>query len=157
MEALKTELLQPKTGLTPSDIGASAAESARLDLKKLNRVTVTVALGTGTGTTLDFSLKQHDAAAAGNSKALTSTLPYYYAADVDAAMTRVDAGGALDADGNLDTAAGIVEVPVHLDDMDADNGFHWASLEIAASGTARIVSMVYHCDTKNKPAYEIEL
>lgn len=156
MEALKSELLQGKTGLEPQDIGATAAESARLDLSKVNRVTVTVALGAGTGTTCTLTLRQHTAASGGTSADVVSTVPFYYAADVDTAMTKVEATGvAAMTIADLDTAAGLVEVPVYLDDL--DEGYRWVSLSLAASGSARIVSMVYHVDTKNKAAYEVEL
>jgi hypothetical protein len=129
------------------------AESARVDLSKCTKMAFEVQLAAGVGTTCSLNLKQHDAAAAGNSANLVSTVPYYKKTDAETKFTRVDSNVAAIAD--LDTDAGSVIVEVYKHDL--QEGYGFVSLEVADPGAARIVSVNAILDSKFKPAYEQEL
>lgn len=130
-------------------------ETARLHLKEANAVAIVIELGAGTATDFQMTLRQHDAAAAGNSLDLVSSVPVYHKVDADAQFTRLDVEAANNAIASLDTDAGTVIVEVYTNDL--DDGFEYISLDLPASGSARVASVEYIVDTKNKPAYQVAL
>lgn len=132
---------------------AGGVESSRIDLSKCEKMAFEVQLAVGVGTTCSLNLKQHDAATAGNSANLVSTVPYYKKTDAETKFTRVDSNVAAVAD--LDTVAGSVIVEIYKHDL--LEGYGFVSLEVAAPGAARIVSVNAIMDTNYKPAYEQEL
>ena len=153
MKELFSEHHRAEPGVVPSDF-AAGVESARLSLKQANSATIVVSMGVGVGTTLDVTLRQHDAAAAGNSKDLVSNVPYYYKAAADTEFTRVDGSTANLLPTALDTAAGILVIEINSDDLDVNADFSHISLVVAAPGAARIMSVEYMVGTKKRPAYE---
>lgn len=128
-------------------------ESARIDLSKCIKMAFEVQLAAGVGTTCALNLRQHDAASAGNSADLVSTVPYYKKTDAETKFSRVDANVAAISD--LDTDGGSVIVEVYKHDL--EEGYGYVSLQVADPGAARIVSVNAIMDSKFKPAYEQEL
>jgi len=153
MEKLFSEQIRVENAGILGDI-AGGVETDRLDLSKSNKVSIVVKLAAGAGTTFSMTLKQHDLAAAGTSVDLVSSVPVYQKQDADAAFTRFDGSTATIASANVDTAAGVVVVEVHQDDLAEGN--RYVSLVLASPGAARVASVDYMIDTKNKPAYQIE-
>lgn len=150
---LFAEEIRVESGLLADANGG--AESARVHLQKSNAVAIVVELAAGTGTTFSMTLRQHDAASGGNSADLISSVPVYHKAAADNKFTRLDVSAATNAISSLDTSAGTVIVQVYQDDLADD--YEYISLVLADPGAARIVSVDYMLDTKNKPAYAIEL
>lgn len=150
---LFAEEIRVKKGLLQDANGG--AESPRLHLQKANKVAIVVELAVGVGTTFSMTLRQHDAASGGNSADLISTVPVYHKIDADNKFTRLDVVAATNAIASLDTAAGTVIVEVYQDDL--TEGMEYVSLVLANPGAARIVCVDYMIDTKNKPAYKVEL
>ncbi len=150
---LFAEQIRVKKGLI-GDVNAGA-ESARVHLQKSNQLAIVVELAAGTGTDFEYTLRQHDAASAGNSADLVSTVPVYHKADVDAEFVRLDVDAATVAIPAVDTAASTVVIEVYEDDL--TEGFEYVSLVLSAAGAARIASVSYMADTKFKPAYQEEL
>ena len=130
-------------------------ETARIHLKEANALAIVLELGAGTATTFSMTLRQHDAPSAGNSADLVSSVPVYHKVDADNKFTRLDVEAATNAISTLDTDAGTVIVEVYLDDL--DEGMEYISLILPASGSARVACVDYVMDTKNKPAYQVEL
>lgn len=153
MDALLSEKCRTEKGFLGDANGG--AETVRIDLSKCHKLQFEVQLNAGVATTLGLQLREHDAATAGNSANLASSLPHYRKADADAAYVRVD-GDVASADlSSLDTAAGTVLVEVYKEDL-SDN-FRYVSLQVSDPGAARIVSVSAHLDSKQKPAYLVEL
>ena len=153
MNKLFAEEFRVQKGLLGDIFGNT--ESARIGLSKGNALSIVVELGTGTGTSADFTLKQHTLAAAGTSADLISSVPVYHKIDADAAFTRLDISTANFTIASIDTVAGTMIVEVYADDL--AEGFGFISLVSTAGGTVRTGSVSYMLDTKNKPAYAIEL
>lgn len=127
----------------------TAKTGARISMKNVDKVTVLVAVGAGTLTSnLKVSLQQHDAASAGNSKALTVNNTYYYKTNVQDVFTKVknqvpetefsDVEVAA-----LATAAGILAIDVNAEDLDVDGKFFAISADLSAAGAARTATVLY--------------
>jgi len=148
---LFSEEIRAKNGGIIEDI-AAGVESDRLSLKDSNKVSIVVKLAVGSGTTFSMTLRQHDAATSGTSADLISSVPVYHKADADADFIRLDPTTATIAISEVDTLAGHVIVEVYQNDL--AYGFDYVSLVLAAPGAARVASVDYMIDTKNKPAYK---
>jgi hypothetical protein len=151
MSKLIAEEMRIDKGFLGDAVGG--IESGRIDLSKCIKMAFEVQLDTGVGTTCVLNLKQHDAASGGNSASLVSSVPYYKKTDAETKFTRVDSNVAAISD--LDTVAGSVIVEVYKHDL--DEGYGFASIEVASPGAARIVSVSAILDSKLKPAYDQEL
>lgn len=151
MSGLISEEIRPVKGFLGDANGG--AETVRVDLSKCDSLQFEVQLAAGVATDCALNLRQHDAASAGNSADLVSTLPHYVKTDAEASFARVDANVA--AVETLDTDAGTVLVEVYKEDL--EEGYRYVSLQVADPGAARIVSVTANLKTKLKPAYQVEL
>lgn len=148
-----------KQGIIPqSNLGALTG--ARFGMEDSSRLAIVISLGATSGAAVDVALQQHDAASAGNSKALAVSNCYYYKADADTSFTKVEVSSDTS---DYDLAAifadvgGIVIFEVLGEDLDVNNGFNHVSANLGAAGVAKIVSSLYlgHAPFK-KSAHEVE-
>lgn len=159
-EAYLLEKVLAKQVAGPVDANTAAITGARFDMKGFDRVAFLVSLAAGTTTSAHlFSLKQHNAASSGTSKAVAVTNPYYHKIGAATSFTKVDvtvAEDEYDLHSILADSASMVVFEVLAEDLDVNNGFRWVSLDIADSGGAQLCSVVavgHNC--KSLPAYEI--
>lgn len=161
MERFLMEGRTLRTGLVPVDLNAGANTGLRVPMKNAKRISLVVIMGASTAAVVTLNLLQHDAASAGNSKALSIANPYYHkhgsAADK---FTRVVPGAAADtydlatlfaADG------GIVVFEVLAEDLDVENNYGWVSLSALDSTAAKVGAVLAIVDHDYKPAYDQQL
>ena len=158
MEAQLSEKVGIKTH-SPLDINGAGLTGSRIDMSKSYKVGVVVNYGTA-ALDADISLLQHDAAAAGNSKALTISNPYFVKAAAATKFTKkelVNISNVVDAD--LNGALGVVVIEINAEDLDVNGGFTHISADLANPGaTARLVSMEYLMHfMRSAPAYDQDL
>jgi hypothetical protein len=147
-----------KQAFLPVDLNTAAVAGERV--KAEDRVSIVVAMGDSTGATVQISLKQHNAASGGDSKALSIANKYYKKAGAAKSFSKVEPEVAADAyDLSADFAAeeGVVVFEVLPEDLDVNGGFSHVSVEIADSGAAKLASGLYIVDCKFKPAHSVEL
>jgi hypothetical protein len=146
-----------KQVMAPVDLNAAAITGARIGLKKGDKVAVILSMGTSTAATVSLSLKQHNAASGGSSKALSVANPYFHKAGAADVFTKVEPSVATDAyDVSAIFAAdgGVLVLEVLSEQLDVDGGFTHFSVDIADSGAAKIAAGVYVLnDMRVKPAY----
>lgn len=145
----------------PVDLNLAAVAGERISLEKADRMAIMISFGDSTGAAVDVTLRQHDAATAGNSKDLAVANNYYHKADTAVKFTKVEpaaAAAAYDLAGIFGDAEGIVVFEVLGEDLDVNGGFDHVSVEFGAAGAAKLVSTVY-CGhiAKKLPAYEEEV
>ena len=165
MEALFSEKIGLKEVAVPTDINLAGITGSRIKLDKGYGLAIVVQMGDSTGATVTFDLDQHDAAAAGNSKALDIKANYYHKAAGQSAFTKVEVrpddaslSDSVDLSAVFGDAEGLVVFHVLPEHLDRDGGFAWVSINTAAAGAAKIVSAVYAVsDIKNGLAYEAVL
>lgn len=151
---LFTEKHAIKKGLASQDV-SGGAESDRISLKECLKLTALVRLETGIATDCQVTLRQHDAAAGGNSKDLLSTIPHVYRVDgSDHVKVEADSVAAKDV-AALDTAAGYIALQVDPSDLDVNADFNHISVSISDPGAARIASVTYLCETKCEPGHDV--
>lgn len=157
MENFLAEKKVAKLVTAPVDGNTAAITGGRVDMKNLKRVAFIVALAAGTTTTTHgFTLRQHDAASAGNSKDLLVDNPYYHKVGVATAFTKVQSD-TLAATYNLHAvladSASVVVFEVLAEQLDVNGAFRYASLDIADTGGAQLVSVIALGDSEYAPAY----
>lgn len=157
MEAFLMEKKNLKLVTLPVDANTAAITGGRISLKNAKRVAFVVQFGDSTAATVQFALKQHNAATSGTTKALSIANPYYHKAGAATTFTKVTPTAATDAY-DLGTifgdAEGIVVFEVLPEDLDVNGGFTHASIDLADSGAAKLVSVLAAVEPKSLPAYE---
>ena len=130
----------------PVDLNTAAVTGSRVSMKNAKRCAFIVSVGAGTTTSAHtFTLRQHDAATAGNSKDLSVANPYYHKIGAATVFTKVEPGSAAaayDLHSILADSASIVVFEVLAEDLDRTNGYAWVSVDIADSGGAQLGSVV---------------
>jgi hypothetical protein len=132
----------------------------RINLDVSSRIAIVIQLGSSAASTVEATLRQHDAAAAGNSKDLEVANKYYYKAGAALSFTKVEptANAALyDLSAEFSTDGGILVLEVAGEDLDVNGGFNHVSVDLASSGVAKDVAILHvgHASFK-KPAFEVE-
>lgn len=160
METLFMEEKNIKQAGVPADLNASSLTGARVNLSSGDRLAIVVSMGDSTAAVTDFTLRQHDAASAGNSKDLEITNPYFTKVGSDTTFTKNEISTAT---ANIVPTVfagdeGVVVFEVLSEDLDVNNGFAWVSLNIADPTAAKIFAAVYVVG-KNRylPAYKNEI
>lgn len=147
-----------KAAAGPVDLNTAAVTGARVSMKNVKRVAFAINLGAGTTTSAHtFTLRQHDAAAAGNSKDLSVMNPYYHKIAAATVFTKVQpssAAAAYDLHASLADDVAIVVFEVLAEDLDIANGYAWVSLDIADSGGAQLGSVMAIASHHFDPAYD---
>lgn len=146
-----------KTAFLPVDLNTAAVTGGRVSLGKSQKIAIVLSVGASTAAVLDISLKQHNAASGGTTKALSITNPYFYKAAAETVFTKVDVDTAEDnyVLSTLFAAdSGIIVFEVNSEDLDLDNSFTHISVDIADSTAAKVGSGVYVLlDNRHQPAY----
>ena len=158
MEAFLLEKRVPKVSTTPVDLNTGANTGARIDIRGARRVSWIVVGDVGTTTTTHtFSLKQHDAASAGNSKALSVDNKYFHKIGAATAFTEVEPASASDSydlHALLANNKFVLVMEVLEEQLDTANGYGWVSLDIADTGGAQLGSAIALVDVDGKPAFD---
>ena len=158
--ALLLEKQALKQVMAPADL-AVAVTGARIGISKGDKIAIAIVMGASLASTTAFTLKQHDAATAGNSKNLEVANPYFYKAGSATAFTKVSptvAAAVYDLSTIFSTAAGIVVFEVLSEQLDNENGYGYVSVDIGAAGAAKIGAGVYILDNvRHAPAYALDI
>lgn len=157
MEALFLEKHNVKVTTVPVDLNDAANTGARVKMDQGERLTFLVPMGASTAATVQFQLKQHNAASSGTTKALNMKNPYFVKAAPATVHTKVDAPGTdtLDLSTTFAAAAGLVAIEVLQEDLDVNNGFAWVSLSMSDAGAAKLgaILAIVH-QGRIKPLYD---
>lgn len=157
MEKFLMERSVVKGVVGPVDLNTAAVTGARVNMKNAKRIAFVCHLGAGSSTTTHtFTLRQHDAASAGNSKDLSVSNPYFHKIGAATSFTKVQPGSAAaayDLHSILADSASIVAFEVLAEDLDVANDYAWASVDTADSGGAQLGSIVAHVEHMLHPAY----
>lgn len=160
-EGLLSEQITFKQVAAPADANGAAIVGARIKMSKGFKLAIVVAMGDSAAAVANFSLLQHDAASAGNSKALEITNHYYTKVAGAASFTKnvvAVAASAYDLSAVFAANEGIVVFEVLAEDLDVNEDFAYVSLNIADSTAAKVFAGIYELhDLKNGPAYEVEV
>lgn len=159
MEAFLMEKAIAKTVAGPVDFNTAAITGGRVNMRNLKRLTFVVIMAAGTSTTThQFTLRQHDAASAGNSKNLSVENPYFHKIGAATAFTKVEPSSAAalyDLHSILADSASIVVFEVLPEQLDVNGAFAWASLDVADSGGAQIGTVLAIGETEINPGYAV--
>lgn len=143
----------------PKDLNASALVGKRIPLHKFGKVAFVVNMGDSVGAVVTPSFQQHDAAAGGNSKALSIANIYYVKAGAATSFTKVEptaAASSFALAADFAAQEGVVVFEVWGADLDVENNYAYVSMNMADSTAAKIVSVTAILgDAKNVPSYGI--
>lgn len=146
-----------KLATVPVDMNTAAITGARVGLAKADRVAIVCQMGDSTAATVQFTLRQHNAATAGTSKDLSVANPYYHKVAAATSFTKVQptsAAALYDLGTLFANDEGIVVFEVLGENLDVDGGFAWVSVDVADSGAAKILAACYVLsDVRYAPAY----
>jgi hypothetical protein len=159
------KFLMEKTNIkpvnVPVDMNSAAITGARIKLDTGNRLAIHIHMGDSTSATASFTLQQHNASTAGTSKALSVANPYYHkkaALDVFTKVIPDTATEAYDLSSIFANDEGIVVFEVLAEDLDVEGGYYWASLNVADSGAAKLISAVYIVhECYDGPPYDVAI
>lgn len=156
MEANLLEKFNVKQ-IAPANI-AGGLTGARLGMKNATRITALILMAGATSATANtVALKQHNAAAAGTSKAISVLNTYYHKIAAATEFTKIEpsvAADTFDVHALVGDDVAVLAFEVLAEDLDRDNGFDWFSVDLADPGVARVVGVVYLVDGAFKPAFE---
>lgn len=145
--AFLMEKCQIKSGVAVgTDMNTAAITGARVALKKFDRVAIVIEMGASTGATVQFTLRQHNAATSGTSKNLVIDNKYFKkvgAADIFTQVEPTSAAALYDLSTDYAGAAGIVVFEVLSEQLDVDGGFAFVSVDCADSAAAKLISIKY--------------
>lgn len=145
----------------PVDLNTAAITGARIKVSSGDRIAVVIQLGDSTAATVQYTLKQHNAASAGTSKDLLSDNPYYHKKAALTSFTKVVPGSAAalkDLSSVFADDEGVAVLEILGEELDVDGGFSWFSVDIADSGAAKLGATAYVVsDVRHSPAYSTDL
>lgn len=159
MEAFLAEKKGLKQGLLASVTGTPVVGD-RIELKELKRVAIVVQVAAAASGVLSLDIKQHDAAAAGNSKALAISNPIFHKVAAATSFTKVEpvaASAVVDVFALAGADKAIVVIEVLQEDLDVNGDFNHISVDVVGDATARIVAVAYVGDAEFCPAYALSL
>ena len=161
MESFLMEKANLKQIGEPVDGNTAAITGARVSMASGERLSIVVSMGDSTAALVSFSLKQHNAASGGTTKALSIDNAYFHKVGAATSFTKVEPTSATDA---YDLSAlfagepGVVVFEVLQENLDVQNNFSHVSIDIADTTAAKIISGLYLVgSTKNDPAYSTAL
>jgi hypothetical protein len=161
---MREQFLLEEANIAAAGVPASIASGltgARVKMTNGDRMAIVISIDTSTASTVDITLRQHDAASAGNSKVLAVGNPYYKKIGSATVFSKVEPASPASnyvLTSDLSTAKGIVVFEVLQEDVDTTNGFAWISVDFAAAGTAKLCSVLYvQRNSHFKPAYSLAL
>ena len=135
-----------------------ALTGARISMKDAKRVTFAVLVGAGnTETAFAVGLRQHNAASAGTSTALSVANKYFTKIAAATLFTAVEPTVAADSynlHADFADNVGVVVFEVLAADLDHVNGYDWVSVDVSGAGTTtRTVAITGIIDDNFKPSY----
>jgi len=160
MEAFLAEEYGIKDGIVPQEVSASVVNGERISLENLHRVTVLVSVAATASAALSLTLRQHNAASAGDSKDLSVDNMYYHKVDAASSFTKVEpasAAASYDLFAVADVDKAVFAFEVLAEDLDVNNDFSHFSVDVTGDATARLVHAIYVGPADKLPAYELEL
>lgn len=106
---------------------------------------------------LTISLRQHDAPTGGNSKDLSIDSVYLVQTGGSGAYSKKSIVGNQIVEADVNGAEGIIIVEVQQDDLDANGGFKYFSVDIS-SAAIKLCDGKYHLEAvRKKPAHELSV
>lgn len=148
-----------KVGAAPADINGVGIVGSRVSVQNTHSLAAVITLGAG-AVALTVSAQQHDAATAGNSKALKIKKASFYKVDAELVMTKV--GGDIENPADDFTipvgASGIAVIEFEDTELDNNNGFSYISVNVADPAASKIAGLHYVLNNMGiKPAYSVEI
>lgn len=146
MDALFAEKCGLKQVSVPVDMNTAAITGARIKLDKGHRCAVILSMGDSVGATVEFTLRQHNAAAAGTSKDLASAKPYFHKVAAATSFTKVEptvAAALKDVSALFAADEGVLVLDINAEELDINNGYAWFSVDAADSAAAKLLGAVY--------------
>lgn len=147
-----------KAGAVNSKDLATATTGARIKMDQLERLIIVVAIAAGSAATVTPQFKQHNAASAGTSKALSHDNPYFHKIGAATVWTKVVPTAAADnlvLGALVSTGEALLAFEILPEDLDINGGFAWASVDFPVAGVARLATILLVAkDGSNKPAYD---
>ena len=162
MERLFSDKNRVEPVAIPADLNAAAVTGKRIKMDVATRLAIIAQFGDSTGAVVQLNLKQHDAESAGNTKALSTKLPWFVKTGSDTEFTKKNAANAsisqLDASTELAADEGTVIGEIVAEELDHENGYEWVSVDVADSTAAKIMSAEYVLhEVKKQPAYDLSI
>lgn len=142
----------------PKAMNGAAIVGARIALKPFHRIALVLSFSDSVGAVVDFTLKQHDAAAAGTSKVLAVAAPYYHKVGAATSFTKVSQAVAASnyvLSPLLAAEPGVVVIEILPEDLDVNGGFTHFSVDFVDSTAAKVVGAMYIGLPNTKPAYSV--
>ena len=155
MEGLFSEKVTCKQVAAPADLNASAVTGARIKLEKGFKLAFVANMGDSTAAVTSFTINQHDAASAGNSKVLAISNPYFHKVATATSFTKVAVSAASVIAPTVFAAdEGIMIIEILAEDLDVNNDYAYISVDVADSTAAKIMGALYYIQyMRNVPAY----
>lgn len=157
MNAFKMEVENLKVVGGPVDFNTAAITGERVSMKACKRVAFICQMGDSTSAVVEFTLKQHNAASSGTSKALTVMNPYFHKVGAATSFTKVEptvAASVYTLSTLFADEPGVVVFEVLAEDLDTNNGFAWVSVDVTDSTAAKIGVVLAECrELGYKPGY----
>lgn len=128
----------------PSDAD-TAINSSRVSLKNGQRCSLILHFADSTAAVVTASLKQHNAATSGTTKALEIDNPYYHKVGAATEFTKVQPTAKedeYDLASLLASEPGVVVFEILSEDLDVDNGFAWVSVNLADTTAAKLTGIL---------------
>ena len=158
MDGMLSEYVALKSGKL-ADFTGGFTDAARVSLEDQHKIAVIVEVASA-AFDLNIDLKQHDAAAAGNSKVLSISNAYYVKLSADTVFTKVETSDASVTDFNVTNTdfngdAGILVLEILSEDLDRANDYSHISVDVTQAAGARIGHVLYAGHRgRNLPAYK---
>lgn len=125
-----------------ADFTGGFTDAARVSLENQHKIAVIIEVASA-AFDLNVDLLQHDAAAAGNSKALVIDNAYYKKLSADTVFTKVDLSGSNVTDADFNGDSGILVLEVLSEDLDRANDYSHISVDVTQGVGARIGHVLY--------------
>lgn len=160
---MKNAFLLEKVNLSqvaPQSIVA-AVNGQRIAMKGGDRLAIAILLGTSAASTVEITLKQHNAASGGTTKNLSVANKYFHKVAPATTFTQVEpssAAAVYTLTSLFSTAAGVAVFEVLAEDLDVNNNFAWVSVDFTAAGVAKnaaVLHVLHECP--ELPAYGIAM
>jgi hypothetical protein len=143
------EKVQPAPGFVPVNMATGANTGKRFDMKNYGRCAIILFKGAGNAAEdPTITVYQHNAASAGQSKALNFTEVRHKIgtlASVGEFTTETQAAGNTFTKSTLGDGQAIVVIDIKAEDLDVDGGYEWISADVADVGTNSQVGCILYC------------
>ena len=160
MEQFLAEQKGLKLASAPVSLTGTPVQGERVSLKEHKRVAVVLQFAASAAAVLEVTLRQHDAASAGNSKDLLVANKWHHKVGAATSFTQLEpsvAAAVYDLVAIVGNNAATVVLEVLQEDLDVNGDFDHVSVVLEGDATARLSAAVYVLDSEYKPAHALEL